>query len=105
MRETSSEVNNRLPSDFELGKFLVTKGVNELIASDTKFSMHVLICMARHKTKDWGDLDEEDKRLNDEAVLNGDRILSAYHHEKFPKIWIITECDRSATTVMFPSEY
>ena len=54
-----------------------------------------------------GDLEPEDKELNDEALLNGDRLVSAYEYPKHEdwKIWIITEWDRSATTILFPHEY
>lgn len=68
-------------------------------------------CLMRHRDGDWGDLCEEDKLLNDLAVQNGERILSAYDIPKFyclgyaDKIWIITEADRSYTTFLFPHEY
>jgi hypothetical protein len=51
----------------------------------------------RHSTGDWGDLDAKKKRANDDAVMNGDRILSAYNLCTGARIWIITEADRSAT--------
>lgn len=59
----------------------------------------------RHCNKDWGEMDEEDKVLNDAAVENGeDRFFSIYETCK-GRIWIITEADRSVTTILFPSEY
>ena len=54
---------------------------------------------------DWGDLDNEDKQENELSLKEGYRLLSAYKKEGLPKIWIITEADRSATTVLFPEEY
>jgi len=54
---------------------------------------------------DWGDLSAEDKQLNDEAVQDGSRILSAYTTAKGAKVWVITEPDRSATTILLPDEY
>ena len=54
---------------------------------------------------DFGDVSEEDWELNEEAVDTGDRILSAYHDRNGVKFWIITEWDRSATTILLPSEY
>ncbi len=67
--------------------------------------------MNRHICKDWGDLSDEDKRLNDEALHDGSRILSAYILEKTgAKIWLITEAaeddgERAATTALLPEEY
>ena len=62
--------------------------------------------MQRHVTGDWGELSEEDRRENELSVKEGFRILSAY---KLPrtgvKLWIITEADRSATTLLLPDEY
>jgi hypothetical protein len=54
---------------------------------------------------DWGDLDEEDRRENERSLEDGCRLLSAYHLRDGTKIWIITEADRSATTLLLPSEY
>jgi len=61
--------------------------------------------MSRHHRGDWGDLDEEDKAANDQALIDGGRLFSAYHSATGIKVWIITEADRSATTVLLPSEY
>lgn len=84
---------------FELGKLFMTKGVAENCNYEDLFE-----CVKRHSDCDWGDLDEDDKLLNDMAVENGERILSAY--ELFgTKIWIITEWDRSVTTILLPEEY
>ena len=54
---------------------------------------------------DWGEVDEEDKRLNDAALKDGTRLLSAYVTSRGAGLWIITEADRSATTILLPSEY
>ena len=61
--------------------------------------------MSRHVGGDWGCVGEEDRRLNDEALLHGDRILSAYRTDRGVKLWVITEADRSSTTVLLPEEY
>ena len=65
--------------------------------------------LARHAAADWGDVDEEDWGLNDQALVDGSRILSAYHTLKGKKLWIITEAGdgghRAATTILLPSEY
>lgn len=69
-------------------------------------------CLLRHIGGDWGDLDDEDKQANEDALISGARIISAYHLPSFDrlKIWIITEAansqgERYCTTIMFPSEY
>ena len=72
---------------------------------DTLDIESVRIGLARHAQHDWGELDNEDKRLNDQAVQDGTRLLSAYTDTKGTKFWIITEADRSATTILLPEEY
>jgi hypothetical protein len=59
----------------------------------------------RHACGDWGDVDAEDDRANDDALKCGSRLLSAYQLESGKRLWIITEGDRSATTVLLSSEY
>lgn len=59
----------------------------------------------RHAIGDWGDVDGEDRRANDRAIQEGDRLLSVYHTTGGIKFWIITEWDRSVTTVLLPEDY
>ncbi len=60
----------------------------------------------RHQAGDYGVVDDEDKKLNDEAVRSGERVLSAYMlNDDETKVWIITEADRSSTTLLLPSDY
>jgi hypothetical protein len=61
--------------------------------------------LARHARGDWGEVCEEDAKENEFSVEKGFRILSAYRLSTGVKIWIITESDRSATTLLLPSEY
>ena len=61
-------------------------------------------CLERHANQDWGDLCEEDKRENDLSVKQGRRVLSCYEL-RGDKLWIITEADRTVTTLMTPDEY
>lgn len=89
---------------FRLGQVVVTRGVNNLIAEDNRFAKHVENSFKRYATGDWGEMCEDDKAMNDEAVNSGDRIFAAYESGDY-KIWIITEWDRSVTTILFPSEY
>ena len=61
--------------------------------------------LARHEEGDWGDLDEHDVKANAEALVHGLRLLSSYGLSNGMKIWVITEADRSATTVLLQEEY
>lgn len=88
------------PVNFELGRLLMTPGVQEKIPPN-----EMLHALGRHVRRDWGDLDDEDRRANDLSVSDGSRLLSAYHSKEGVKFWIITESDRSATTVLLPDEY
>jgi len=60
--------------------------------------------LLKHSTGDWGTVDAEDKKANDDAVKHGGRLLSAYQIGEI-KVWIITEWDRSVTTVLLPEDY
>ena len=90
---------------FSLGRLLLTRGVNDLVAENTSFAKFVTDSLKRHDSGDWGDLDEADKSRNDQALVDGSRLFSAYEQPGRPKIWIITEADRLSTTVLFPDEY
>ena len=59
----------------------------------------------RHQAGDWGDLDADDRKENDLSLERGTRILSAYHASNGVTFWIITEADRSSTTVLLPEDY
>ena len=89
---------------FKLGQIVTTRGVNDLIAKNEEFAEFVWESFGRHIIGDWGDLSEEDKKENEFSLDKNLRLLSAYKKDKW-KIWIITESDRSATTILFPSEY
>lgn len=89
---------------FSLGKIFSSAGVHEIMSRDSAFMKFVHSSLARHAKGDWGDLCEEDKRENELSLRKGFRLLSAYKNDEH-KIWIITEADRSVTTVLFPEEY
>ena len=88
-----------------MGRLLMTRGVNDLVAEDEAFAKLVMSSLTRHRSGDWGDLTDEDKQENELSLKEGYRLLSAYEAKGLPKIWIITEADRSATTILFPDEY
>ena len=90
---------------FELGQVLQTSGIYSKLTKEMDFFMYVNKCLGRYVKCDWGEMCEEDKEMNDLAVKEGGRILASYENNGMPKIYIITEWDRSATTILFPSEY
>jgi hypothetical protein len=91
---------------FSSKQICCTRSVHDQIMSDTEFGEFVTKSLDRHFEADWGNLTEEDKLANDQALITNERVMSSYVHEKSgKKIWIITECDRSVSTVLFPEEY
>ena len=90
---------------FNLGQLVMTRGVNDQVAENEAFAKFVMSSLTRHRRGDWGNLSDEDKKENGLSLKDGFRLLSAYESEGLPKIWIITERDRSATTILFPDEY
>ena len=97
--------NEGVATRFTLGQLVVTRGVNDKVADDARFSKFVIESLGRHVKGDWGDLGQEDKQENELSLKKNFRLLSAYEKNDLPKIWIITEADRSVTTVLFPDEY
>ena len=95
---------------FELGMILMTPGIRELIGSSEKAYDTVVNCLRRHADEDWGNLCDDDRRMNDDALTaerNGeptDRLFSSYDTD-IAKLYIITEYDRSVTTILLPEEY
>ena len=87
---------------FPLGQLVATPGALRALQEAGQSPAFFL---ERHVAGDWGEIDEEDKRLNDEALVNGDRLLSAFRTLRGARIWIITEADRSSTCCLLPSEY
>lgn len=85
---------------FRLGRIVVTPNALQSITNED-----ILNAIQRHQAGDWGSLDSEDHNSNDRAVVSGGRIFSAYHAENGTKFWIITEADRSVTTVLLPEDY
>jgi len=87
---------------FPLGHIVATPGaLGELArAGDSPGPL-----LERHVTGDWGELDDHDRQENEMSLAQGFRLLSAYTLATGTKLWIITEADRSATTLLLPSEY
>ena len=87
---------------FSLGQIVATPAALKAIheAGQTPFFF-----LQKHHAGDWGEVCSEDGKLNDEALTQGYRLVSAYRTLLNERIWIITEADRSATTILLPSEY
>lgn len=97
-------VTNGAAITFPLGNVVCTQGVQHLMET---CGLDLRIYLQRHAAGDWGELDLSDKNANNNALLQGDRLLSAYEigMDGTSRIWIITEADRSVTTLLLPSEY
>lgn len=92
---------------FSLGQIIATPGAFEVLEDSGQSPMDFI---GRHAQGDWGEVCDEDKVLNDEAIKDGSRLLSAYRTLKNHRLWIITEAaddngQRVATTCLLPSEY
>lgn len=87
-------------SRFPLGRLVQTPGaLNSLTREE------ILVALQRHARGDWGDLCEDDRRANDAALQDGERLLSSYRSASGVKFYVITEWDRSVTTALLPTEY
>lgn len=91
---------------FELGTILMTPGVEDLVKRGLVNPFDLLY---RHRAGDWGDLDDDDRAANDQALQSGDRLMSAYETPG-GRVWIVTEGvddegQRAASTLLRPDEY
>jgi hypothetical protein len=85
---------------FPLGRIVSTPSVLDSVPNT-----EILAALERHASGDWGDLDEDDREANERALLEDTRLLSAYRSREGVKFWIITEHDRSVTTILLPEDY
>ena len=85
---------------FQLGAVVGTPNALEHLTP-----VEITTLLDRHAAGDWGDVSPDDALLNNDALDNGDRILSAYEIEGKGRFWIITEADRSVTTLLLPGDY
>jgi len=88
--------------EFELGGIFITPGALKALEEAGQSPWEFL---RRHRAGDWGELCKEDKEENELSLREGFRLLSAYRTQKGVKIWVITEADRSAITLLLPEEY
>ena len=87
---------------FFLGRLVATPGALDLL---NRLEISPFDFVSRHRQGDWGDLDAHDVKANEDALRYGTRLLSSYRIDAHDKLWIITEADRSATTLLLPEEY
>jgi hypothetical protein len=88
---------------FALGKLVATPGALQALKESGQPAWHFI---SRHMAGDWGEeLPAEDRDANLQALLDGSRLLSAYRTSQGTKLWVITEADRSLTTILLPEEY
>ncbi len=99
---TNSKTMPALPPRFPLGDVVATPGALELLERAGEMPATYL---ARHQGGDWGELSEEDRQENELSLQHGFRILSAHGVAHGERIWIITEADRSSTTILLPADY
>jgi hypothetical protein len=93
-------------ANFPLGQIVMTSGVADLIdANGHVEGTTVAALIRRHVTGDWGDVPPEDATENESALQHGTRLMSVYRLSPRLTLWVITEADRSVTTVLLPSEY
>lgn len=83
-----------------LGRTVITPAALATLNPDD-----VVASLARHARGDWGDISPEDRKENEYSVLRRLRLLSAYSDRNGTRFWVITEADRSATTVLLPDDY
>ena len=88
---------------FEMGLLVITNGINDKLES-VRFSKELKVALHRFNCGDWGEMEQEDIDANNEALRTGERLFAVYKTSE-GKIWIITEADRSVTTILFPDEY
>jgi hypothetical protein len=99
--EMESSMRIHQVARFSLGLVTATPGAMHLLEKTVTGALPLL---ARHQSGDWGEIDAEDQRANEEAIEHGWRLFSSYEIAE-SKLWIITEADRSTTTILLPEEY
>lgn len=85
---------------FRPGRLLITPAASRAIDED-----EVLAAVRRHVNGDWGDVDEHDRAENERSLCEGFRLLSSYASVRGTRFWVLTEADRSATTILLPEDY
>lgn len=91
---------------FELGHILMTSTISKQTAIDAKLSGFIFACLQKHQSGDWGDLPEEDKAINNQALeIGSGTLFGAYRYVDNSEIWIMTDCNQKTTTILRPEDY
>jgi hypothetical protein len=85
---------------FRLGRIVTTPNALQSLTQDD-----ILVGIQRHQAGDWGNLGDDDRVANDQSLAQGGRIVSAYNAMNGTRFWLITEADRSRTTILLPEDY
>jgi hypothetical protein len=93
-------IDFRAEPRFQLGKLAATPGALKCVSHE-----EILAALERHICGDWGNANEDDWVRNNRALFEGTRLLSAYKTDEAVTFWVITEADRSSTTILLPEEY
>jgi hypothetical protein len=88
------------PPKFPLGQTVITANANAVLPE-----LDIALALQRHQSGDWGELDDHDRKVNEDGLRNGDRLVSIYNSVRGQKFYVITEWDRSVTTVLLPEDY
>jgi hypothetical protein len=97
-----NDPTSSLKQRFSLGQTCVTPGALQALVEAGQTGQELF---ARHQAGDWGEVCTEDQQANEEAIIERSRILSAYKLATGVKVWVLTEADRSVTTILLPDEY
>ena len=102
MRQNHNINRHASVTNLALGQTFITPGAEEALQIAGQTAIEFL---RRHMSCDWGELSDDDFQENELSLKEGFRLLSNYRTAKGQQLWIITEADRSATTILLPSEY
>lgn len=100
MNDTDDKTKSRHAQAVQLGATMLTLRAQEVLTNED-----ILSALSRHSRGDWGDVGDADREENELSLREGFRLLSAYRAANGTKFWVITEADRSLTTVLLPEEY
>ena len=90
---------------FPLGRIVSTRSVFQDMQDNAEFKNHCSECLSKHALGKWGNVSDHDSKENDDALKQNLRLFSVYDSGRWKKIWIITEADRSSTTILYPEDY
>jgi hypothetical protein len=90
-----------------LGRLVMTRAVSDIVADDEVLAKNIMVWLASHRRGECRHLDEHDRGANRQAIAIGERVFTSWPtgRDDEPKLWIITEADRSSTTLLWPSDY